>query len=54
MKKIIRDELLVEGSLKEPVSSKEDCEHDLTLHSKLKPHKGKPEYDPDYKVYRDP
>lgn len=54
MKKIIRDELLAERSLKESVDHREDCEHDLTLHSKLKPHRGKPEYDPNYKVYRDP
>ncbi len=53
MKKITRDELLVQEALKKTVSSAEDCEHDPALHRNLKPHKGKPEYDPTYKVYRE-
>ncbi len=28
-----------------------DSEHDTRLHKNLKPHKGKPEYDPKYKTY---
>ncbi len=30
-----------------------DSEHDTRLHKNLKPHKGKPEYDPKYKTYKD-
>jgi hypothetical protein len=30
-----------------------DSEHDTRLHKNLKPHKGKPEYDPNYKTYKD-
>ena len=29
-----------------------DSEHDTRLHRNLKPHKGKPEYDPNYKTYK--
>lgn len=30
-----------------------DSEHDTRLHRNLKPHKGKPEYDPKYQTYKD-
>lgn len=30
-----------------------DSEHDTRLHKNLKPHKGKPEYDPKYRTYKD-
>ena len=29
-----------------------DSEHDTRLHKQLKPHTGKPEYDPKYKTYK--
>ena len=37
---------------KESMEKWGDSEHDTRLHKNLKPHKGKPEYDPKYKTYK--